>query len=166
MAACRRPTRRRAGSRTPATSLAKRKNPGVVSPGFFVSSNQGNVCWTGGLQQPPAGAMVPSASGPFLGLSRLMVLLVDLAAGLDPVLEAAEVVDLLVAHILEQLARQRRAAAGSAMQDHRLVERQALLGGGGREIGLELQRAARDVDRAGGLAGRRELGAVADVDQD
>ena len=35
--------------------------------------------------------------------------LLDLAAGLDPVLEAAEVVDLFVSHILEQLAGKRGA---------------------------------------------------------
>jgi hypothetical protein len=38
-------------------------------------------------------------------------LLLDLAAGLDPILEAAEIVDLLVAHFLEQLAGKRGAAA-------------------------------------------------------
>ncbi len=93
-------------------------------------------------------------------------LLLHLAAGLDPVLEAAEVVDLLVAHVLEQLAGERGAPAGGAMQDHRLVECQALFGGRRRQVGLELQRAARNVDGACRLAGRGELGAVAQVDDD
>src|SRR5689334_13281695 len=39
-------------------------------------------------------------------------LLLHLAAGLGPVLEAAEVEDLLVAHVFEQLPGERRAAAG------------------------------------------------------
>ena len=73
-------------------------------------------------------------------------LLVDLAAGLDPVLEAAEVVDLVVAEILQQLAGERRASAGGAMQDHRPVLGKILVVARRLRIGLELQRAARDVN--------------------
>src|SRR5262245_17206065 len=51
------------------------------------------------------------------------------------------------------------------MQDHRLVVGQALVGGRRGQVGLELERAARDVQRARGLAGLCELGAVAQVDQ-
>jgi hypothetical protein len=38
-----------------------------------------------------------------------------------PVLEAAEIVNVLVAHVLEQLTAQGGAAAGTAVNDHVLV---------------------------------------------
>src|SRR5262249_61355513 len=43
------------------------------------------------------------------------------AAGVGPILETAEIVDSLVAHFLEELAAQGRAAAGGAIDDHVLV---------------------------------------------
>jgi hypothetical protein len=92
-------------------------------------------------------------------------LLLYFAAGLDPILEAAEIVDCLVAHFLEQFAGQGSTAARGAVQDDGLVEGERLLGGRRRQVGLEFERAARDVHGARGLAGRGQLGAVANVDQ-
>ena len=51
------------------------------------------------------------------------------------------------------------------MQDDRPVVSKVLVCGRHREIGLELEHAARNVHRARRLAGLREFGAVAHVEQ-
>src|SRR6185437_1677505 len=43
------------------------------------------------------------------------------AAGIGPILEAADIVDMAIPHVLEHLAGQRRAAARGAVEDHVLV---------------------------------------------
>src|SRR5258708_21773239 len=47
--------------------------------------------------------------------------LFDRTAAFGPILEGADIVHLAIAHILEQLGRQRGAAARGAIQDHGLV---------------------------------------------
>ena len=74
------------------------------------------------VSAPPAnGASARRRRRSHPGCTGLRARLVDLAAGLDPVLEAAEVEHLVVAEILQELAGQRRAPAGGAMQDDGLV---------------------------------------------
>src|SRR5215469_8760708 len=74
------------------------------------------------------------------------------AAGVRPVLEAAEIVDVLVAHVLEQLAAQGGAAAGAAIEDHILVLGKILVVRGRVGVGAKFQKTARDVERARDLA--------------
>ncbi len=65
-----------------------------------------------GVKPQPGDGESPRGSaarpGPVSGLF-------DLAARLDPILEAAKVEDLGIAHVLQQLARQRGAAPGGAV---------------------------------------------------
>src|SRR5205823_15039909 len=83
---------------------------------------------------------------------RLPARLVDGAAGLGPILEGAEIVDLLVAEVLEHLAGQGRAPAGGAIHDDTFVLREILVVVRRLRIGAKFQHAARDVHRAGNLA--------------
>src|SRR5262245_25260573 len=53
--------------------------------------------------------------------------LVNRAAALDPVLERAEIEHFHIAHVLQDLAPQRRASARGAIEDHGLVLREGLV---------------------------------------
>src|ERR1051325_6537253 len=81
--------------------------------------------------------------------------LIDRTAALGPVLERAEVIDLVVAHVLEHLAGKRRAPARGAIDDERLVLGKILVVIGRLRIGAAFQHAARDVHGAADLAARR-----------
>src|ERR1700723_520104 len=87
-----------------------------------------------------------------LSRGKTAELLLDRAAAFGPVLEAADIVDLAIAHILEQLAGQCRAAAGGAIDQDGLVPREILVVGGRVRVGAKFQQAPRDVKGAGGLA--------------
>src|SRR5882757_10706725 len=84
--------------------------------------------------------------------------------GPGPVLEAADVIDLSVTHVLEQLARKRRSPAGGAIQDHRFILVEILVVVRRFRVGAEFQHAPRNVDGAGNLAARGDFGRVADID--
>src|SRR5262245_31567557 len=61
------------------------------------------------------------------GLGRL----VDRASAFGPILEGAEIVDAIVAHLIEHLAAQGRASAGRAIDDHGFVLGPTLAARGG-----------------------------------
>ena len=83
-----------------------------------------------------------------------------LAGGRPGIESAGDRLHAHVAHLLQGAGRQRRTAAGLAVQQHPEVARIQL----GRAAELELEHAARDVDRARNVAGG-ELVGLADVDQ-
>ncbi len=87
------------------------------------------------------------------------------AVGIGPHLEAAEVVDLGVAEVLEQLAGERRASAGGAIQDDGLGLGEVLVVVGRLGIGTKFQHPARDVHGARDLAALFHLRRVAHVDE-
>src|SRR5262245_43590646 len=94
------------------------------------------------------------------GLGRL----VDRASAFGPILEGAEIVDAVVAHLLEYLAAQGRASARRAIDDHGLVLGEILVVVGRLGIGAEFQHAARDVHGAGDLAALFHFRSIAHVD--
>src|SRR3954470_347674 len=75
------------------------------------------------------------------GLHPRLDRLLDLAALFGPVLEGADIVDLVVAEILERLAGQRGTAARGAVEDHGLVPGEILVVIGRVRIGTKLQHA-------------------------
>src|SRR5262249_3154356 len=87
-------------------------------------------------------------------------------AAFGPVLEGPEVVDLAVAHLLEHLARQRRAPTRRTVQDEHLVLGEVLVVVRGFWIGAKLQHATRDVDGSADLAALFHLGSIAYVDNE
>src|SRR5581483_619345 len=92
-------------------------------------------------------------------------LLLDRAAAFAPVLEAADIVDLAIAHVLEQLAGKRGAPARGAVDQHGLVFRKILVVGRRIRIGAKLEQSARDVNCAGSLAARLHFRTVPNVEE-
>src|SRR3974390_2344276 len=70
------------------------------------------------------------------------------AAAFGPVLEPAEIVNALIAHVFENLAAERRATAGAAIDDHILILGKTLVVRGRIRVGVKFQQAARDVHGA------------------
>src|SRR5262252_2156328 len=99
------------------------------------------------------------------GSLRLAHLLYGPAA-VGPVLEAAEVVDAVIAHVLENLTAERRAAAGAAIDDYILVLGEILVVRGRIGIGAKFQEAARDVDGTGDFAALFHFRRFAHVDNE
>src|SRR5215472_15854913 len=78
--------------------------------------------------------------------------LLHFATAFGPVLEAAEVVNALIAHVFENLAAERRTIAGAAIDDPVLILGKALIVRGRIRVGAKFQQAARDVHGASDLA--------------
>src|SRR5665647_1323190 len=106
------------------------------------------------------GIMLPEVRRSHARLDRLF----DRAAAFGPVLEGTGVVDLAVAHVLEQLGGQRGAAAGRAIENEGLVPGKILVVIGRFRVGAEFQHAARDMHGADDLAALLDFRRVAYVD--
>src|SRR5215468_397821 len=96
--------------------------------------------------------------------ARNRCLLLHRAAAFGPVLEPAEVVNALIAHVFENLAAERRATAGAAIDDHILILVKTLVVRGRIRIGAKFQQAARNVHGASDLAALLYFQCVAHVD--
>jgi len=78
-----------------------------------------------------------------MGINRLTASdLLDRAAAVGPTLEAAKVTHVLVAHILQRLARQRGSPAGGAVHDHGFLAIELLVVVWAFRIGAELKHTA------------------------
>src|SRR5215470_1318592 len=88
----------------------------------------------------------------------------DYPAAFGPVLESAEIIDPLVAHVFEHLAGKRGAPARTAIEDHGVVLFEVVVVVGRIGIGAKLQHAARDIEGAGDLAALFDFGRVPHVD--
>src|SRR5215468_6781097 len=96
--------------------------------------------------------------------ARNRCLLLHRAAAFGPVREPAEVVNALIAHVFENLAAERRATAGAAIDDHSLILGKTLVVRGRIRVGAKFQQAARDVHGASDLAALLYFQCVAHVD--
>src|SRR5258705_7981764 len=85
-------------------------------------------------------------------LSGRRLYLLDLAAGIEPALEAAEIAHIAVSHFLQRLADQRRASAGRAIGHHRLGPIEGLVVQRGGRIGAEFDKPSRDRDGSWNLS--------------
>src|SRR3954471_14692401 len=71
--------------------------------------------------------------------------LIDFAPAFNPILEGAEIVDLIIAHVFEHFAAQARAPARRAVKDDGLVLGEIFIMVRRLWIGAEFQHAARNV---------------------
>src|SRR5580692_2740595 len=88
----------------------------------------------------------------------------DGSAALDPVFEAPEIVDVVVAHLFEQFTAQRRAFASRAVENDSLVLVKTFVVIGRLWVGSKLQLATGDVHSAGDLATPYEFRRLAHID--
>src|SRR5262249_48650287 len=96
--------------------------------------------------------------------ARNRCLLLYRAAAFGPVLEPADVVNALIAHVFENLAAERRATAGAAIDDHIPILGKTLVVRGRIWIGAKFQQAARDVHGASDLPALLYFQSVAHFD--
>src|SRR5262249_26061643 len=93
-------------------------------------------------------------------------LMVDCATVFDPILEATEIIDLPVAHILEHLSAQSGATAGRTIEDDCFVLSEILVVVRRFGIGPKLQHTARHVHGTGHFAALFYFGRIAHVDNE